>query len=417
MAGSQDLGSRGLITILFLLCLTCPVTDVNAQAGEKPLRIFGYFQNTFQHQTESQDRFIDGVFVDNWDNSENSFTAQQLNLFFQKDIDPKWRAFVNFEFLNNFSSSRQQGNASLEEAWIRYRANSTFNLKLGLLLPTFNNLNEIKNRTPLLPYIIRPLIYETAFREFIAVEDYTPQRAFVQAYGFLPAGTLNLDYAAYLGNSPNVRTLEQEGQSGTDSTDTFLVGARLGIRYGELKTGVSVTRENDNQLDGAFDNPDLRQLAFLTSGRDPGNASASRFREVPRTRLGFDLSYYWHGLSVEAETVSFKVQNESELDIERSFYYATIGYEVTDEIFIYGSYWKTDDKTELFDLDLATADFKIPTVGFSYRVNDRILLKAQYASGDLEGTEVRVNAAGTEAALFRATNKFNFFATAVSVRF
>jgi hypothetical protein len=118
-----------------------------------------------------------------------------------------------------------------------------FNLKLGLSIPTFNNLNEINNRTPLLPYVIRPLVYETSFNEFIPIEEFVPARAFVQAYGFFPFGESKLDYAVFVGNSPNINSDPERGQTGTDTTATILVGGRLGIRYRELNLGFSATRE------------------------------------------------------------------------------------------------------------------------------------------------------------------------------
>ena len=97
-----------------------------------------------------------------------TFNLQQLNMFFQRDITQQWTSFVNVEILNNYSSSRQWGALNLEEAWVKYRRNNFFSLKLGLQIPIFNNLNEIKNRTPLLPYIIRPLVYETSMSEAIS---------------------------------------------------------------------------------------------------------------------------------------------------------------------------------------------------------------------------------------------------------
>lgn len=139
-----------------------------AQSGETPVKLFGYFQNSLQHWTTFEDR-----------EKQNSFSLQQLNLFVQKDLNRNWTAFVNLEFLNNFSSNRQWGAANLDEAWVRYRSSNKFNLKLGLQIPEFNNLNVIKNRTPLLPYIIRPLVYETSFSAFIKIEEFVPPRAFV----------------------------------------------------------------------------------------------------------------------------------------------------------------------------------------------------------------------------------------------
>ena len=42
------------------------------------------------------------------------------------------------------------GSTKLEEVWVKYRADRRFNLKMGMLIPIFNNLNEINNRTALL---------------------------------------------------------------------------------------------------------------------------------------------------------------------------------------------------------------------------------------------------------------------------
>ena len=92
------------IALLFL-CLT---SGAWAQAGERDLRLFGYFQNNFFH---SQANFKDGRVV-----KQNSFSVQQLNVFLQRDLAPKWTALVNFETLNSYSSSRDWGAFNLEEA-------------------------------------------------------------------------------------------------------------------------------------------------------------------------------------------------------------------------------------------------------------------------------------------------------------
>ena len=144
---------------------------------------------------------------------------QQQNLFIQRDIDRGWRAFLSYEFVNSFSSARRWGSASLEEAWLRYRAGPSLSLKLGQSIPVFNDFNETKNRTALLPYILRPLVYETSFAEFVAVEEYLPQRAFAQAYGHFTRGRLKLDYAVYVGNGPNLNDDPDVGQTGVDTTE------------------------------------------------------------------------------------------------------------------------------------------------------------------------------------------------------
>ena len=96
------------------------------------LQVFGFFQNAFIHQTE-----YTATPPFNGESARNSFSVQQHNLFFRKDLDRNWRAFVNHKGFNSFSSSRRWGSLNLEEAWVRYCANS--------------NLNEINNRTPCCP--------------------------------------------------------------------------------------------------------------------------------------------------------------------------------------------------------------------------------------------------------------------------
>jgi len=217
--------------------LTSPAVSPARGQSESELHIFGFFQNAFMHQTgyTTKPPFQP-------ESTRNSFSVQQQhNFFFRKDLHPNWWAFVNYEFLNSFNSARRWGSANLEEVWVRYRANARFNIKFGLSIPVFNNLNEIKNRTPLLPYIVRPLVYETSFSEFIAVEEFLPARAFLQTYGFVTVGATKLDYALFLGNGPNINSDPNHGQTGVDTTDSFFVGGRIGIRIGEWKAGLSAT--------------------------------------------------------------------------------------------------------------------------------------------------------------------------------
>jgi hypothetical protein len=340
-----------------LLLLSLVVSDSLAQREDAPLKVFGYFQNSLQHWT---------AFVDH--PTQNSFNLQQLNLFFQKDLSRNWTAFVNFEALNTFSSSRQWGALNLEEAWVKYAPNMRFNLKLGLQIPIFNNLNEIKNRTPLLPYIIRPLVYETSFGEFFPLEEFVPARAFAQAYGFFPSGETKFDYAVYLGNSPNINNDPERGQTGVDTTTTFLVGGRLGIRHRELKLGLSATYEQFN---------DFINLAPLL-GRQP-----AELEELPVTRLGGDLSYHFANFSFESEFILVDVHTGiPEMELALAFYYATLGYHFTEELFGYGSYLYTDVHRALLIPDVGVKedeDLFVPTMGLSYDLNDRIRLKGQFA--------------------------------------
>jgi hypothetical protein len=334
--------------------------------------------------------------------AQNSFGLQQLNLFFQKDLYRNWTAFVNFEALNSFSSSRRWGALNLEEAWVKYNPNMKFNLKLGLQIPAFNNLNEVKNRTPVLPYIIRPLVYETSFGEFIPLEEFVPARAFVQAYGFVPAGETKFDYAVYLGNSPNINSDPKNGQTGVDTTTAFLVGGRLGIRYRELKLGLSATYDKSNGFIGLAD----------TLGRQP-----AELQELPFTRLGGDLSYNLANFSFESEFIKVAVEaGIPEVDLALNFFYATLGYHFTNALYGYGSYWFTNAQVTVLipgDEKMEDEDIIVSTAGISYDLNDRIRLKGQFARvRDYDKIK-----SVSQNSLKKQQDKFNVWAIAVSVFF
>lgn len=356
-----------------------------SQGGEAPLNIFGYFQNSFQHwTTQNTSSNRPDIVAGDTRRAQNSFSVQQLNLFLSKDISRHWRAFVNFEMLNNFSSQRRWGGFNLEEAWVRYKPSDSFNLKIGLLIPEFNHLNEIKNRTPLLPYIIRPLIYEASFNEFVGlVEEATPTRAFLQAAGTLPLSKAKLDYALYLGNSPNIATREDGQQSGVDTSATFLVGARLGLRERSWKAGVSLTRDKVN-----------------SRTRMVGIAVYDFYhRESRRIRLGGDLLFTRGRLFFEGEGVKVFYGDISEIRIDGAppaqtpggetrtggyFLYGTLGYHLTERCQLYSGYWYTKghfiyiaSQTPRLYTTLGTEQFAITTAGVAYQVNDRITVKGQ----------------------------------------
>lgn len=346
-----------LSAILFSLVPFVVVSNSFAQVEERPIKIFGYFQNSLQQWTAVDNR-----------PKQNSFSVQQLNLFFKKSLAANWAAFVNFEFLNNFSSGRQWGSANLEEAWIKYRRDMRFNLKLGLLIPIFNNLNEIKNRTPLLPYIVRPLAYETSFGELVPIELLTPVRAFAQAYGFFPAGEAKFDYAVYIGNGPNISNNPLQGQTGVDTTSTFLVGGRVGFRYRELKLGLSATYDKDNLFQTLTPELDIPR---------------TELNGIPKTRLGGDLSYDFARLSFESEFIAVDMERDIVgLKADLDFYYATLGYHFTEKLFVYGSYWLMNEHlaalTPRREVE-EDADVLVYTIGASYGLMDRISLKAQFS--------------------------------------
>ena len=332
-----------------------------AQSWSSPLKVFGFFQTSYY-----QTMHLGGS------NDYNTFNTQQLNLFFQKDLAKKWTSFVNFEILNNFSSNKQWGSLNLEEAWIKYYAGPQFTMRLGLQIPIFNNLNEIKNRTPLLPYIIRPLAYESSFGEFLALEELTPERAFVQTNGFIPVSKSKIDYAFYIGNSPNVNDNPNYTQTGIDTTNTLLYGGRIGFRISDFKLGISATYDKTN----AFKN--LEPLIGVAQGF---------LEKVQRTRVGGDLSYDFKSLRFEGEFIKVNYDDDvDELKFDKWFYYYTLGYFIDEEVFLYYSYWLTDEYYNYSNptgenLDIRSAKVKVvvPTIGLSYHMTERITFKGQFA--------------------------------------
>lgn len=360
--------NRPVLRSCLLVVLLLASGPVAAQS--EGLQIFGYFQSIFTHQTRLKTQFDEAP-------TQNSFSTQQQNLFFQRDLDRQWRTFINLEFVNSFSSARQWGSASLEEVWIRYRAGRRLNVKLGQSIPVFNNLNEIKTKTPLLPYIIRPLVYEASFSEFIAVEEYLPQRAFVQAYGYLPTRRLKLDYAVYLGNGPNINSDSEGSQTGVDTTDSFLVGGRLGLRTEAMKIGLSAARDHVYGLIPA----DLTVVGLAPN------------EQITRRRLGTDFSWIWEGWSIETEGIWLTYDDDTPgFSKDKRFVYGTIGCLVTEQTFLFASYWLgEEDFTQPIDGDGSTGPVRgeartiVPNVGVSYQVRDNIVLKTHLAKVRVEG--------------------------------
>ena len=367
---------KRLKTITLALLLSCGVSPIHAQLAGSDLKVFGYFQASFGYRKD-----LDGP-VEN-----KSFSLQQLNLFLQKELAEKWTIFINFEMVNSFSSFRNWGAHNLEEAWVNYRHSAQFKLKLGLQVPAFNNLNEIKNKTPLLPYIIRPLAYESSFNEIIALDEFAPAQAFVQLHGFVPAKDLKVDYAAFVGNSPNINSDPRRGQTGVDTTKLFLVGGRLGLRTSNFKLGVSAT----------YDHLDFSHAALVQKYPNHG------FNKVPRWRLGGDFSLNAGKWMWESEFTQVTYDdNHPMLDVDKKFYYGTLGYHFTERLFAYGGYWFIGANS-LPEQDL---DIIAPTVGLAYNFSEAIFVKTQYGAVRFETSKPVVS-----------SNRADYYYLAISVIF
>lgn len=346
------------LAFLTILLLLTPGRETFGQALDD-LRLFGYFQGRLLYSNEQG--------VPDGPEEKVGFTLQQLNLLFGKDFGSNFSAFANLEVTNSFSTEKAWGSLKLEEAWMRYNHSSAFNVKAGLQIPIFNNLNDIKNRTPLLPYIGRPSVYETAFSELLPIEVFVPQQAFFQVYGAVPVLGARVDYAAYVGNQDAFVTSAPVGSAiaGSDTTTAKLVGGRLGVRYKSLKAGVSGTIDHDN-------------LSFLTLG------------EVNRRRLGADLSFTVQRFFFEGEliavlydptetqqaTLNF-ISLTTELlsnDLDKLFYYALVGYNITDQWFVYAYHDYLEDRV----LASFQGGYSVYSVGGGYKPIDPIVVKLQY---------------------------------------
>lgn len=315
------------ILVLFVPRLVFGQELTGGQEAGNSLDVFGYFQTTFDHSAEKQTVMR----MPEVSSTRNTFILQQANIFLRKQFDPKFAAFLNVEFTNSFSTLNKWGTFRLEEAWARYEPSKLFSVKAGLLIPVFNNLNEIKNRMPLLPYITRPFVYEASAEGTASIDEYIPGSAFVLAQGTVDIPHLKLEYAFYAGNSdPSfVTTNSVTGRyliGGIDTTTHKLFGGRVGLRWEKLKAGFSFTSDRVN--------------------RDDIGLGA-----VPRRRLGGDLSFQYGPVSVESEIVSTEeVMDDAQLrsfltvarmnpllgtDLKNLFVYGLIMYDITEQFYAY----------------------------------------------------------------------------------
>ena len=356
-------------TIVFAL-LMCSIPTL---AQEPAIRVFGYFQSSFQYKP-----------MDNYSDASHSFNMRQMNLFMNTQIDERFSALVNLEFLNGFSTEKGFGALNIEDAWVKYQYSPELMIKAGLLVPTFNNLSEIKNRTPLLPYIYRPLVYESTISNILDLGNYLPERAFVQIYGTASLGEAKIDYATYIGNSETSYRLKGTSGgfvSGTDTSRFKMFGGRLGVRYAGLKAGFSATYDRNNP------------------GDPVGVGLPVQLRDIPRVRIGLDVSYSLSGFTLESELISVQenlnTSNQALLDnivllttnpftgisaygnsLNKTFYYSNLTYDVNEEWYAYGNYSYMDDKYQTF--------YAQGIVGYAfgggYRPTQSVIVKVERAN-------------------------------------
>ena len=406
--------------IYLVILISIIFTTAEAQSD---LSIFGYFQNSAN------------IFTDNsLKRTTHSFGLNQLNLFFQKDFGYNLSSFVNFEATNSFSANNGIGNFKIEEAWLKYSFRDYLTVRTGLIIPAFNNLNEIKNRTPLLPYVFRPLAYESTIENIITLEDYVPQRAFLQIEGFIPIDLLSVDYAVYIGNSETQFIHGNQSANaydttipGSDTTAHKLLGGRVGVKYNGIKLGVSFTDDNDFRYGsvaqkGSFIsakdttpmihnpmNPGTYLSLYQVFGDQPVSDLGS-LGALKRNRIGIDFSITKYGFTLETEYIkvftSPTAAQQVRLDqlvagttpilqqlglkpmynnkIEKTFYYGNLGYDINNDISVYTGYSYAQETFNTYFAD----GLQTITFGGVFKPIEQIALKAQYQTFKLKNTDL-----------------------------
>lgn len=322
-----------------------------------------------------------------------SSNAQQMNLFLRKELSSSFTAWVNLEFVNSFASDKTWGSFSLEEAWMNYQYNDAFNVKAGLLIPRFNHLNEIKNRMPILPYITRPLIYESTLANTVDQTNYVPERAFLQVSGNVPVSIFTFDYSLFGGHAERsfINSKVSGGmETGTDSASFKTFGGRVGVSYEGIWLGVSASSDKDNLM--------------------------STLKEVvPRKRFGIDIGVNnLYGFFLDGEYVGVSLSpTKTSQDLNKVFCYGTFGYNITDQFYIYG--------TASFIRDRASTSLKDGmrgnNYGAGYKPIESVVVKAEYATYSGKSEFLLATAPTQPALTTHWSLKAEIFQVAVSVLF
>jgi hypothetical protein len=363
-----------------LAVMTMLLITAGYAQDSQPIDLFGFFQNKFTYIPESP-----------LEKEKTSFSVQQMNLMFRKELGQDFTAFVNLQLTNSFSSERSWGAMDIEEAWMNYKFNDEFSIKAGLLIPTFNNLNEIKNRTPLLPFIIRPAVYESSMSQLVSLDDFVPQRAYIQISGTKMFEDLKLDYAVYVGNSdPAYLTNINAGTfvSGNDTSMFKLIGGRVGIRTGSIKAGISGTYDREKVEE------DLGPMVFSAG-------------DVPRMRIGGDLSFQTGGFTFDGEFIfcKFSMTDQSKavlsslvrmttnpmtgksafgVEQDETFYYVNLLYDINEKWFVYGGGSYLQDAADTYFSDGVI----MPTFGGGFRPIESVVVKGQYVYVEAKNKDI-----------------------------
>jgi len=396
------------LLIFLLLILTLKST---AQF-EEPISIYGFTQSIYLNKKVAytiKDNPISGLPPTSGGLESDSFVMQQLNLFFTRPLGDNITFFLNTEFTANYNTKLSSGDMNIQEAWVAYRPRDEFQVKFGLLLPVYNNLNEIQNRFPLFPYIIRPIVYESFLEQLVQPADYLPQRAFLQISGLRNiSNKLLAEYAIYVGNLESDYNASRAGTGTGDSDENFsyfrgeelspknMFGFRMGIksRNESFKFGISGTHDYDNR----------RTVSSFSLARFPIQ-QIPILGDVSRYRIASDLSFFAGPFAFEAEYIKVLHRNSALMNLlgislDKDFVYANLTWNINQKSFIYAGYSLI--RNEAFEYVMPNSpDYKglnVSTIGGGWRLNDYIVAKGQFVYGTV----------GTNQYVTIDTNFFNF---------
>jgi hypothetical protein len=215
-----------------------------------------------------------------------------MDLFLHKNFSPTVSCLVDLQFLNTFSTEKGWGDLNLDEAWVKFSPSRLFELRVGYIVPTFNNFNEIKTKFPLFPYIQRPIVYESSMGSIMG-GAFLPLHAAAQIDGTAPVGSIKLDYALYGGNS---EFMQVNDMGGISDSSNYKAGGRRGF---DLKFGVSATYDYCRNDQKNSSTPTANSMPWATT-------QYSSIGSTPRYRIGLDLSYSKFGFTFESEYIYVK---------------------------------------------------------------------------------------------------------------
>jgi hypothetical protein len=322
--------------------------------------------------------------------SKTTFEIQEADLFFQKNITPSISALVNMQLTNNYSQEKSWGTFNMDEAWVKFSPYRALNIKVGKIVPMFNTFSQIKSKYPLIPYLLRPLIYESTISSLLDFGAWVPEHAFLQINGTIPISKVKLEYAVFGGNSEfTLNSKTSYYPSGFDTTNYKSGGGRIGIKALGVTLGIS----------GSYDYT-RNDAVNKTIASLPASLGLSKLGAVPRSRFGCDFNYSGFGITADFEYIFskyyFSGDEKAKLsqivakttdwraaagqgpmlsdDFTKTYFNANIMYDFLEKYYISIGYASIGDESSML---LFKDGLNQVMGGLGYHFNDNITFKAQ----------------------------------------